>query len=539
MPQGRDEKSAFPGLRDLTEGEALAALEALFRSTAGYVVYRLRRTSDPPFLAEVEVVSPSIREMLRVSDPHDVSSWFAAVHADDLPRVMKGLAVAAADNVPFDEVFRIVHPGETIVWLHVVSHPVFGPDGLPTHYNGLMVDVTERMVAQEEAERLRTTLATAQRWEAVGALAASVAHDFNNLLQAIAAASAMIDFLTDGDERVSPLTEDIDGLVVRGAGLTRDLLTYAKRQASELEFRDVGSVVDRVGRLLSRMYMAVTVTVQHEDGLPPIRMDEGQVEQALLNLCLNAAHATGERGSVTLTVGRRTAADVQALTGKPTTQSYLDITVTDDGCGIPPEDHERIFEHFFTTKPEGKGTGLGLAAVQRIAARHDGMVHVESTLGVGSSFHLLLPESAGVPVRKAPTQHRASPLAPGDVVLVVDDEPQLRRVLTQLLGAEGYETVDAGTYDDALAAWEREPERFRLIITDTVMPGRGGLELVAHARRTRPGVPVVLMSGHTGAHAVDELVADGNTAFLAKPFSMAQLQDAIAGLFEPNDRTSS
>lgn len=538
MPQGRDEKSAFPGLRDLTEGEALAALEALFRSTAGYVVYRLRRTTEPPLFAEVEVVSPSIREMLRVSDPRDVSTWFAAVHPDDLPRVMEAEMAAAAKHVPFDEVFRIVHPGDEIIWLHAVSHPVFGPDGVPTHYNGLMVDVTERRRAQDEAESLRESLATAQRWEAVGALAASVAHDFNNLLQAISGASAMIEVVTEGDEKVEPLTDDIDALVRRGARLTQDLLTYAKRQASELESGDVGSVVDRVGRLLSRMYMAVKVTVQRDEGLPPIAMDEGQVEQALLNLALNAAHATQERGSVTLGVVRRTAREVGALTGAHTNQSFLDITVTDDGCGISPEDQERIFEHFYTTKPEGKGTGLGLAAVQRIAQRHDGMVHVESTLGVGSTFHLLLPESTGT--RKAATvpEQRPSPLSVGDAILVVDDEPRLRRVLTQLLVAKGYETVDAGTYDDALAAWQREPDRFRLIITDTVMPGRGGLELVERARQTRPDVPVLVTSGHTGAHVVDELLARGNAAFLAKPFSMAQLEHALAGLFA-TDRTSS
>lgn len=525
------EQTTLPGLDELSSEEALATLKALFRSTSGYVVYRLRRV-DPevsPLVSEVEVVSPSVREIMGVDDPQDVSTWFARVHRDDLPRVMAAQMKCFHDAVPFDEVFRMtLDEGER--WIHAISHPVFDDAGNATHYNGLVVDVTARVAAEREAHELRESLDRAQRWEALGALAASVAHDFNNLLQGVLASAAMAQRQPGLPVHASELMGDVVSFVRRGASLTRDLLGYARGQSGEEELVavDVLPSVQRVGRLVGRMFPTVEVETVVPTTQTHAAIDPGQLDQVLLNLCVNAAQASGDGGHVTVSVTRSSAVEATARLGTPITDPMVVIAVEDDGAGIGEAERARIFESFYTTK--GDGTGLGLTTARRIVERWAGILRLAETSARGSTFEVLIPEERGAPQRADVAPPKA--LTQGIGVLLVDDEERLRRLLARYLTMQGFDVVTAGDYDGAVVSWRAEPERFHAIVTDTVMPGRGGLELVRQIRADRPDIPVVVISGQADDVAIKELSASRRTAFLGKPFGLQELVDTITVLTE-------
>jgi len=520
--------TALPGLERLNARDALATLEALFDSAKSYVIYRVRKVpaDDNVFGAEVEFVSPSIRTMLGVTDPETFSSWFLGIHPDDMPRVMTSQMRCLEEGTQFDEVFRM-HVDGDLRHVHAISTPTFDDDGEVTHFNGLGVDVTERVHAELEAERLRHQVDASQRWEAIGALAASVAHDFNNLLQAILVTAS----LAADDDRVPndarELMQEVVGEVERGAALTRDLLGYAQGRDEGPRTCPVNGAVARVARILDRLFVGVTVTRELAPEVEALPIDEGELEQVLMNLGVNAAHATEKRGEVQLRTALLSAGQATALVGSPISDAMVAISVRDDGVGIAPEQLGSIFDSFFTTKPKGTGTGLGLTTAKRIVERWAGVVHVESAPGEGSTFTVLLPSAeAHAAATAAVTDVRA--LAEGSRVLLVDDEQQLRRALARHLRRRGFRVSAAASYDEALAHLGRSPHD--LVITDTVMPGRGGLELVRHLRRSQPEVPIVVMSGHADDATIQQMLAAGNAEFLQKPFGLGVLDETIASL---------
>jgi len=510
--------------RDELEQSA-AALEALYQCCASYMVYRLKREPESPLLAKVEVVSPSIKTILGASDPNDLSTWFAAIHPDDQEKLMKSHRACFHHGVPFDEVLR-VRDGEAIRYVHVISHPILDEDGEALYYNGLVVDVTERTLAQREAARLRDQLEHAQRWEAVGALASSIAHDFNNLLQGILGTTLLLK-PEIVKEDLQEFQKEMKILVERGSRMTRDLLAFAGSTGGELESRDIRESIHRVARLVRSMFGELELLVIFKTDLPNLLLDDALFEQALLNLCVNAAHASDEEGSVTLWVDCLTAERVNELTGFEVSDSFVDICVQDRGCGIEKEHLELIFEHFFTTKPAGKGTGLGLAAVKRAAGEHGGFIHVDSTPGEGSSFHFFIP--ASFTEASPPLEEEQVPpaLSAGEKILLVDDEPSLRLVLSRLLTKEGFKVEAVASCSEALTALKTTQKPFNLLITDLVMPGPDGLELLRQVRSLYPSLPVLVATGDIGTRHLHEIHNQGKSGFLAKPFGTEQFYEAL------------
>lgn len=357
----------------------------------------------------------------------------------------------------------------------------------------------------EERTGLERRLMESHRLEAVGRLAGGVAHDFNNLITAIGgyAGLALADMPPDDPRRADLL--EIQRASSRAAELTRQLLTFARRQVVLPRRVDLRSVVDNTAPMLRQLIgdSAGLVVQRHAEPVP-VLVDPAQVEQALVNLVVNARDATPHGGMVTIAT--------TMVDGRPM------LSVQDDGCGIPADALPHIFEPFFTTKAPGQGTGLGLATVYGIVEQAGGRIDVDSAVGTGTRFRITFaPTDGAAPAElMAPTTR----MSPGtEAIMVVDDEHQIRDICARVLGRLGYSVTTASDGREALAGLRDGPTP-SLILTDLVMPGMGGLALHAQLEQEWPGVRTVLMSGYSADVA---MVGTAGIPFLLKPFTATEL----------------
>jgi signal transduction histidine kinase/ActR/RegA family two-component response regulator len=378
--------------------------------------------------------------------------------------------------------------------------------------------------SQRQAREAATKAAHEQKLEAIGALAGGVAHDFNNLLGAIlVAVSSLREELGD---TVSESVETISQAGRRAAELTQQLLQFARRGSPLSRPVAPASVVASVERLCRRTFdPRVRIKVEVEQSAPTILGDPGQLEHALLNLCINARDAMPDGGTLRLAVRRVTPAEA-ALHGLEPLE-HVALSVTDTGTGIPPEIRDRLFEPFFTTKGAGRGTGLGLAIVYGTAKAHGGTVAVESEVGRGTRFDLYLPAD-GSPVAEAAATAPAIAAPTGRAtILVVDDEAGLRSAVTRGLRRLGYHVHEGTDGRDGLRTFQQHADEIDAVLLDLTMPEIGGTEVFRRVREIRPNLPVIVTSGYAAGNELDELLAHGAT-FLPKPFELADMARAVA-----------
>ena len=379
-------------------------------------------------------------------------------------------------------------------------------------FQGIARDITERKAADQERARLEDQLRHAQKMEAVGRLAGGVAHDFNNLLQAMLSQVELVRARNAGREHVAASLAELEAQVRRGSALTRQLLLFARRETARPEHLDLNEVVDGTAALLRHLLRANIVLTINLAGEPlPVTADHGQLDQVLVNLAVNAADAMPGGGQLTICTGCEGPAGVF-------------FSVGDTGSGIAAEIREKIFEPFFTTKESGRGTGLGLSVVDGIVRNHGGTLELESTVGEGSTFKVVLRRAA--PGGRAAGRAGAPVLGElaagsGERILLVEDEDGARGVLRDTLIALGYEVVAVGSGNeaDALAA---EPS-FDLLLTDLMLPGVPGPQLAASLQRRWPTIEVILMSGYAEDEMIRRAASAGTVRFLQKPFDMATL----------------
>jgi two-component system cell cycle sensor histidine kinase/response regulator CckA len=376
---------------------------------------------------------------------------------------------------------------------------------------GVYQDVTER-------KRLEAQFRQAQKMEAIGRLAGGIAHDFNNLLTIITGNVHLIQHLPPGDSEFGQLIEDINDAATRAASLTRQLLTFSRKQPTRPESLDVNEVVRGMAGLLKRL-IGERVTVRTELAENPLRVraDRGQLEQVVMNLAINAKDAMPEGG--TLTIG------TAELTGEG---RFAQLLVRDTGIGMTADVKQHLFEPFFTTKDVGKGTGLGLATVYGIVQQSGGTIEVESAPGAGATFRIRLPwcdaparSSAVLPVMSLSGR---VPMGSRRSVLLVEDEDRLRKLVRFTLESQGYVVTDARSGEAALALLAPE-RKFDLLVTDLMMPGIDGRELATRVRAARPEIPVVFVSGYVPDHRRVEGLA--GAVFLPKPFTPVDLVKAV------------
>ncbi len=421
-----------------------------------------------------------------------------------------------------------VRPDGTILHLGTSTSPVRDAEGRTLYTLSVVEDLTER-------RRLEDQLRESQKMEALGRFAGAIAHDFNNVLTAIIGSSEL---LASELESSHPLCEEAREIRVaadRAAGLTRQLLTFSRRQITQREILSVSEVIEALAPMLSRL-LGEDVELVLDLATPDsaVEADRHQIDQVIMNLAVNARDAMPHGGRVAIEV---TATELdeeftrQRLSLEP--GRYVVIAVSDTGRGIDAEIQRHIFEPFFTTKPVGQGTGLGLSTVFGIVQQSGGTVSVYSEPGRGSTFRIYLPAChkpappAGV---RAPASAPASE-TPTSTVLVVDDEPAVRRIVQRLLERAGYTVLVAAEGDEALEVAGREPGPIGLLISDIVLPGLPGPEIAERLRQIRPEVKVLFSSGYPG----DEVTRRGlppDAAFVAKPFAPDDLMQAVSELLD-------
>jgi PAS domain S-box-containing protein len=406
-------------------------------------------------------------------------------------------------------------------------------------YNlALARDISERRRSEAERARIEEQLRQSQKLEAVGQLAGGVAHDFNNLLTAILGSA---EELTSALDEASPLracVDDIQGASQKAALLTRQLLTFGRRQAARPRVLHLGELVASTLRLLRRLIGEdVELTAVSQPGLGCVLADPSQLEQVILNLAVNARDAMPGGGRLTIETAN---ADVgeEARGGNGLRPGrHVVLTVKDTGSGMTAEVQAHLFEPFFTTKEPGRGTGLGLSTVYGIVKECGGDVRVESEPGRGSTFRVFLPAVEGACAEATTPVDEAAGETPAprgtESILVVEDEPAVRAIAVKALRDAGYAVVDAGDGAEALRLLAGpRPPRLDLVVTDAVMPRLGGLELAGRLRAERPDLRVLFVSGYTDRSADLQRCLDARTGFLAKPFTSVGLSRAVRDLLD-------
>jgi CheY-like chemotaxis protein len=376
--------------------------------------------------------------------------------------------------------------------------------------------------------RLEEQLRQAQKMEAIGQLAGGVAHDFNNILAAMLLQLGLLRLDANLTPDLAAALGQLEKGANRAAGLTRQLLTFSRRQLMKVKPLDLNELLADLLKMLRRLLGEhIDLMVQGETGPLWIEADAGMVEQVVMNLCVNARDAMPQGGRLTIKTESRTFETADAET-RPEAQpgKFVCLTVADTGCGMDEATQARIFEPFFTTKDIGKGTGLGLATAYGIVRQHLGWIEVESKVGQGSMFRVFLPAQrmppSGSPARSSPE----APLAPRgrETILVVEDEESVRRLAVSCLQRLGYRVLEASNGVEALQRWNEVAGRIDLLLTDKVMPeGINGLELAERLRAMNRRLKVIISSGYSLELTRPTTWSERGVKFLAKPYEFETL----------------
>jgi signal transduction histidine kinase len=383
---------------------------------------------------------------------------------------------------------------------------------------------------RNDIDNLNNRLRQSQRLEAIGQLTGGVAHDFNNLLTVVMGNAELLAEQVEGQPTQKMLAEMIVAAASRGAGLTGQLLAFARKQALEPRAVDLNPLVAQLDPMLRRtLGEHIEIELIRAAGLWPALVDPGQLENALLNLCLNARDAMPRGGRLTLeTANARLDADYADAQAELKPGQYVMLAVSDTGEGIAPEHQPRVFEPFFTTKDKGKGTGLGLAMVYGFVKQSGGHVSVYSERGQGSTFKLYLPRATSAPPAVASGPNGDVDAVGGtETVLLVEDDEGVRQAAREHLIALGYAVIEAPDGPQAMRLLQQHPE-VDLLFTDVVMPGgMNGRALADAARALRPGLRVLYTSGYTENAIVHHGRLDSGVLLLAKPYRRAELARAV------------
>ncbi len=517
-------------LRRSTE-EALRRSEERFR--------RLVETADiVPWEADsattrITYVGPQAETLLGhpVEVWHEEGFWIRHVHPEDREHALRSLAEAAEGggrSTTFE--YRMVHRDGQEVWVRdLVTSEV---EGGRVVLRGFRFDVTER-------RRLEQELLQAGKLEAVGRLAGGIAHDFNNIVTAILGYTDLIGTALPPDSELQAEVREVRRAAGHAADLTQDLLAFARKQVIRPEDVELDGQLDSLRRMLTRLIGEdVQIDVRTGASGAVVRVDPGRLEQAVMNLALNARDAMPRGGVLTLST-EVVRVDAERPGSDGVAGEYVVLSVEDTGVGMEPETLDRVFEPFFTTKKKGKGTGLGLSSAYGVVKQAGGFIDVDSVPGRGSRFSVHLPrvevdaaalrEETAAPLDEAATRPRR-----GGTVLIAEDDDALRALGRRTLEAEGYRVLTATNGREAVEESRAQEGAIDLLLADVVMPGMGGLQAADVIRSERPGIQVLFVSGYAEETLFAGGVEDGEgVAFLAKPFSPEALGRTVRALLGP------
>jgi two-component system cell cycle sensor histidine kinase/response regulator CckA len=376
---------------------------------------------------------------------------------------------------------------------------------------------------------LETQLRQTQKLEAVGQLAGGVAHDFNNLLTAISGYGQLLQSKLDEDSGLRTYSTEILKASRRGAGLTRQLLAFSRQQILELKPIDLNAVVTDVQRMLERLIGEdIALEVALDCQFPITKADRGQLEQVILNLVVNSRDAMPHGGRLSMNTSNAVLEGGAASDGTPIEPGgYILLEVHDTGVGMSAEVQARMFEPFYTTKEQGRGTGLGLATVYGIIRQSGGIIRVQSTVGAGTTFQIFLPACSDSPERERDPLVIHRDRMSGETILLVEDDPTVRALVRELLVEFGYLVLEASDGGAAVDLANTHQGEIHLVLTDVIMPGPSGRETADRLLYLRPQLRVLFMSGYTDDQVLRHGIHESGVAFLQKPFTGDELQRKI------------
>jgi two-component system, cell cycle sensor histidine kinase and response regulator CckA len=421
--------------------------------------------------------------------------------------------------------------------LEYLIRPLRAADGNVTGAIGVAVDVTDAEQARQDREKLTAQLRQAQRMEAIGRLAGGVAHDFNNFLTCIMGNLSLLEAHVAKGSDAEGFLAQANAAVDSAAAISRQLLAFSRKQVISPRPVDLSSLVERLHNILERLAgTRIRLQTHCDPELWSVNADAGQLEQVLVNLVMNARDAISEEGEIVIEARNRTLDMSGGQLPEPLGPGqYVVLSVTDSGRGLSDVERSRLFEPFFTTKELGEGTGLGLATVSGAVKECGGAITVESELGKGSTFRILLPRVArAVALEAAPAAKGRSALAVTggtETILLVEDEPLVLELAHRTLQQLGYNVLPCASADEALRIFGEYQSRIQLVLTDLVMPRMNGKELAARIRAFSPGVPVLYSSGH-GENIVAHQGASEGLHFIGKPYRPRELAAKVRQLLD-------
>jgi PAS domain S-box-containing protein len=482
-------------------------------SPIGIVTYKASGEAISANRAAANLVGASTTEQLKAQNFRQLESW----NRSDLREAAEKALLTNQEQEIEVHLVTTFNKQVSLAWRFVP----FAYEG-EQHLLALFHDIAER-------ERLEGQLRQAQKMEAIGQLAGGVAHDFNNILTVIDGHAALLGMSVKSTSCESASIEQISDAAARAARLTRQLLTFSRKQLAQKKPLDINTVVVDITRMLHRVVNEnITIKQKLQPCLPRVFADVGMLEQVLLNLVINSRDAMPNGGELIIETSdtvideEYTAANSEARPGH-----FLVLSVTDNGCGIRSEHLPRIFEPFFTTKEAGRGTGLGLATVYGIIKQHEGWIKVYSEVDHGTTLRVYVP-AMSCPASVPQPEHRRKLRGGSETILLVEDEIQVRTVARAMLERFGYSVFDASTGAGALEMWAAHREKIDLLLTDMVMPGDlSGLELARRLQKECSELKVILASGYSTEFLRNGPAGRNGCHFLAKPYALEELLETI------------
>ncbi len=521
-------------IRDVTDRkqalEALKESEEKFRLISEQSLLALGIIQDGYIKYANEMYSRTTGYSLDEIYNWEPYGYARTVYKDDLPFVMtqsRKKQVGDTDVQPHYRLRGVTKTG-TIMWWDLYSKTI-SYHGKPADLFAL-IDITEKVESEKARKGLEKQLQNAQKMEAIGTLAGGIAHDFNNLLAGIQGRVSLMLMGKDAAYADLEHLKEIESYIDSATRLTRQLLAFAKGGKYEVTPTDLNGLIHDQNRMFGRTRKEISIHGIYEENLWPVEVDRGQLEQAILNLYVNAWQAMDVGGeihvetqNVVLDAQRTRPHDVKL--GK-----YVRLSVRDTGVGMDHAIQEKIFDPFFTTKEMGRGTGLGLASTYGIVKNHGGFIDVDSQKGHGSTFTLYLPASQKeiVPEKK-PTEDL---LRGSETILFVDDEDILIAFAEDLLGRLGYTVLIAGSGKEALEIYKKNKGRIDMVLLDMIMPGMSGGETYDNLKSLNPDIKVLLSSGYSIDGQAGAILDRGCSGFIQKPFKIKQLSQKLREILD-------
>jgi PAS domain S-box-containing protein len=484
-------------------------------------------------------ISPKMRTFAGLKPDYEIATrteWLEliVVHPDDVSRFRATTADHLEGRTPrYECEYRLRQPDGTWRWVVSRGHCLRDATGKPLRFIGSVADITAEKQAQIDKEHLEAQLRQSQKMEAMGTLAGGIAHDFNNILGAIMGYGELAYEHAAPGSAMQRYIENVLHAAGRAKALVDRILGFSRSGLGDRVSVNVQAVIEETLELLTASLPAeIRLRRNLEAGDAAVIGDATYLQQVAMNLCTNAIHAMAHGGVLDVSLDRVQVSERRPLSrGFISPGAYVRLIVGDTGTGIPPAVMDRMFDPFFTTKGVGEGTGLGLSLVHGIVAELGGAIGVETSAGNGSKFEIWLPVvgDAETPLIEAP---RPQPRGNGETVMIVDDEPALVSLATEMLSKLGYEPVGFESSGAALQALRAEPQRFDLLLTDEAMPDLTGAALAHEVRRIRADLPILIITGHGGAQLAQKAAAVGAKEVLHKPLRGNELAEAIARVLQ-------